>query len=154
MNLQKVEDGERLGHCVFESSNANRAKPRTRFFEDSIKHASGRMSVDRLTYADLDVLCAVHDDEALARGKNRTFYGWYWFTSDAVRAARLDVEPSPSTDVRNIWHADVLFADFDPSRSALILRQANALHSACKWEPRPWNPQLRTDIEQASGGTA
>ena len=153
MNLERVEDGERLGHCVFQSGDANRKKPRARFFEDAIKHAAGRMSVDRLMYADWDVLCEVHDDEARSRGPNRSFYGWHWFASDAVRTARLDVEPSPSTDARNLWHADVLFSNFDPGRSALILRYANALRSACNWEPRPWNPQLRDDVEQASGGS-
>ena len=157
MNPERVEDGEKLGHGVFASNDARPDKLRARFFEDAINYAiknlDGRMSVDRLTYADMDILRAVHDDDALRRGQNRSFYGWHWFTSDAVRAMRLDVEPSPSTDHRNIWHADVLFA----GRAALILRYANALYSACKpdnWEPRPLNAQLRNDVEQASGGTA
>jgi hypothetical protein len=152
MNLEKVEAGEKLGRGVFDSSNANSKKPRqVRFFEDAIKHGAGRMSVDRLTYADLDVLRDVHDDVAAGMGENRKFYGWLGFTSDTVRKVGLDAEPSPSADVRNVWHADVLFPDFDRSRSALILRYANALYSGCAWEPLPLGRLIMDDIEQASG---
>ena len=150
MNSNLVEDGETLGHGVFDSSNADRKSPRSRFFKDAIRHGGRTVSVDRLDYADKDILCAVHDDEALARGDDRQFYGWYTVGSDLIRSIGLDVVPSPSTDPRNIWHADLSIPDFAVEDDDQITEYAESLKSEAKWLRRPLNPRARRDIEQAT----
>lgn len=152
MNPSRVEEGEKLGHGVFDSGNAGRARPRARFFEDAIIYGSGAFSADRLDFADLDVLCDVHDDAAKSRGENRSFYGWYSFTSDLVRSNGMDVFPSPSADPRNLWHADVRIQNFDANHADIITQYADALKSESEWTARPLNRTARKDIEQASGG--
>jgi hypothetical protein len=152
MNPDRVEEQEKLGHGVFDSGNAGRERPRARLFEDAITHGSGAFSVDRLDFADLDVLGDIHDDAAKSRGENRSFYGWYSFTSDLVRSNGMDVLPSPSADPRNLWHADVRIPDYDASYTDLITQYANALKSESKWKARHLNRTARNDIEQASRG--
>ena len=110
------------------------------------------MSIDRLDYANIEVLCEVHDDEALARGSDRKFYGWLTFATGFVRQIGLDVEPSPSTDPRNLWHAEITVPDFDPDEFDSVTEYANALMSEYQWQPKPLSRRVREDIEQASEG--
>jgi hypothetical protein len=152
MNPARVEDGEKLGHGVFDGRNAGRVKPRSRFFEDAITHGLGCISVDRLDHADWDVLCEVHDEAARARGEDRSFYGWFSFTSDLVRSIGLTVDPTQSEDPRNLWHADVLVPNYDSRRTDRITEYADALKSESNWTARPLSPTARKDIAQASGG--
>ena len=97
------------------------------------------MSIDRLDYANIEVLCEVHDDEALARGSDRKFYGWLTFATGFVRQIGLDVEPSPSI----------------PETFGTLSQR----HRVCKrigqstqWKPKPLSRRVREDIEQASEG--
>ena len=152
MNPDRVEDGENLGHGVFNGRDASREKPRSRFFEDAITDGEGCISVDRLCHADFDVLCEVHDDAARARGEDRSFYGWFSFTSYLVRSIGLTVDPTPSEDPRNLWHADVLVPSYDSRRTDLITEYADALKSESEWTTRPLSPKARNEIERASGG--
>ena len=110
------------------------------------------MSVDRLDYADIDVLCEVHDAEALARGSDRSFYGWLTFATELVRHIGLDVEPTPSTDPRNLWHAELAVPDFDTDTDDSVTEYAHALLSESQWQPKPLSRRVREDIEQASEG--
>ena len=152
MNLDCVADHEKLGRGVFESGVAGRVPPRVNFFEQELAYNQGQMSVDRMTYADINVLCEVHDDDAIRRGPNRKFYGWYTFSVDLVREIGLNVDPSQSSDPRNIWHAEVGLPDADSDLGDAITTYANAISSEAEWEPRPLNPEAQRDIEQASGG--
>ena len=152
MNLDWVANHEKLGRGVFESGVAGRVPPRANFFEQELAYNQGQMSVDRMTYADIGVLCEVHDDEAIQRGPNRKFYGWYTFPVALVRDVELDVKPTLSGDPRNAWHAEVIVPDFDSDISDAITTYANAISSEAEWEPKPLNPGAQRDIEQVSGG--
>ena len=155
MNSVRVEDDETLGRGVFDSDNAERIPPRARFFEDAFIYGNGRMSVDRMDYADPNILRAVHDDEAQSRGPNRSFYGWYTFETELVRDIGLEVEPTPSTDTRNEWHADLMMLDFAEDAEDIITEYAEGLKSEAKWEPRPLDPldpRIREDVEDAIEG--
>ena len=151
MNPVRVEDEETLGRCVFDSDNAGRNSPRTRFFEEAFTYGNGRVSVDRMDYADVDILCEVHDDEARGRGSNRSFYGWFTFGTELARDISLEVEPTASTDPRNKWHADLMILDFASDEGDRILVYAEALKSEAEWRPRPLNSRFREDIEEAIG---
>ena len=150
MNPKIVEEGETLGHGAFSSGNARRKRPRASFYESAIAHGMGAFSVDRLDFADIEVLCDVHDDDAKSRGENRSFYGWYYFTSDLVRSSGMGVSPTPSEDSRNIWHADVTIPKFSNAPADFITKCANALTAESRWQARPLNRMAREDIEQAS----
>ena len=106
------------------------------------------MSVDRMTYGDRGILLQVHTGEAANRGDNRSFYGWYVFPADLVRATGLEVIPSEATDKRNIWHADVIIPDSETP----IVVYANAISSEAEWEPKPLNDKAKEDIEQVGAG--
>ena len=149
MNPDWVANDETLGRGVFDGNVAGRTPPRANFFENELSYNQGHMSVDRMTYADSTVLCQVHDDDALRRGPNRTFYGWYTFPVALVRAIGLDVEPTQSTDPRNEWHAEVSVPDSDSDMNDAITAYANAISSEAAWEPKPLNPGAQRDIEQA-----
>jgi hypothetical protein len=155
MNPARVENHERLGHGVFDSDHAERQPPRPRFFVDEITYAvqelGGRMSVDRLTYADLYVLTEVHDNAAMNRGANRRFYGWFTIGADLLRDIGLSVVPSGSVDQRNRWHADVIFTDLSTEVNDQITEYANAITSEALWQakPLPLSRRVRDDIEGA-----
>ena len=149
MNPDLVENEETLGHCVFNSKNACRP-PRAGFFEDPLIHGDGLMSVDRLDYADKDILCEVHDEEALKRGSDRSFYGWLTFEAVLLRRIGLEVYPTPSTDPRNLWHADLKIPNFSEDAKDEISQFAEELRAMAKWEEKPLNRQAREDIENAS----
>ena len=149
MNPDSVEDKEILGHGIFHSKHAHRIPPRPSLFEDALNYGHGNMSVDRLDYADKDVLCKVHDDEAHRRGPDRSFYGWLTFDTSLLRHIGLEVCPTPSTDARNLWHADLVLPGFSTDDQDEITQVAEKLRAMARWEDRPLNPRVRADIEDA-----
>ena len=148
MNLDLVDDGETLGHGVFDRNKAHKDHPPVSLFSRALQYGIGKMSTDRLDHADIDVLCVVHDEEALGRGSDRQFFGWYTFEASLVRSKGLDAMPTPSTDPRNEWHADVVMLAYSTEKQDQIIAFAAALNAEAKWRPKPLNRQAREDIEQ------
>ena len=87
MVTSKVNDDENLGRCCFDTNDAERNNPRTRFIQRSF--VDGRMSVDRLTLADVQQLNGIHGDEARRRDPPRIFQGWYVFLAANASVSRL-----------------------------------------------------------------
>lgn len=142
MKRKHVDDDEILGRGVFSSTYSN-GKKKLSFFTRELASCLGTMSVDRLTHADKSTLCRVHDDDAAKRGQGRQFYGWYTFETSVARDIGLDAVPSPSTDSRNIWHANLIVPEGDDSLPVF----ANKLSAASEWRFRPLGPQVVMDIE-------
>ena len=132
MVAEHVDDTETLGRCCFERKEAGRRNPRGRFIRRSF--INGLMSVDRLESADIQVLCTVHDAEAVVRKPPRIFHGWYVFTVASVRATGWDVQPDPTCV--NPWHAEVCLPDLLEQEDDL-LQNCNRIASQASWRARP-----------------
>ena len=153
MNPVRVEDHERVGHGVFNSKDAGKLPPRVRFWEDQLAYFGSEVSVDRLTYGNPAVLCEVHDDEATVRGPSRSFYGWYVLEVRGLRGDGFDVKPNPSTDARNIWHADLLILGVDwNNQDSVVQAAAKVKARVTDWEPRVLNAEAQQDVDEAAGG--
>ena len=152
MNPNEVEGNETLGHGVFDHDKAGKTYPPVSIFVRAMKYGVGVMSTDRMDYADFEILCVVHDAEALRRVPRRQFHGWYTFEVSLVRDKGLVAIPTASTDPRNEWHADVVVPNYSADKHDQIVAFATAVNAEAKWYPKPLNSQARDDIEQASSG--
>lgn len=127
-----VDDTEALGRCCFDSKEARRRNPRGRFIRRSF--VDGLMSVDRLESADIQILCGVHDAEAVERKPPRSFHGWYVFTAASVRTAGWEANPDPTC--ANPWHAEVCLPNLVEQEDNL-LQNCNRIASQASWHERP-----------------
>ena len=153
VNSDRVEDHERVGHGVFRSGDAGRSPPRTRFWEDQLFYHGDRLSVDRLTYAPRTVICEIHDEDAASRGNDRSFYGWYLFEVTNLRQVGVQVTPTPSTNPRNEWHADLVIPRVVKGDKDSAVAGAEKLKAATSvWEPRELNPEAARDVTEAMDG--
>ena len=108
------------------------------------------MSVDRLSYADLVVLCAIHDCEAILRPSVNRFYGWYEFIAESARVAGMSLAYAPTDD--NDWHSEVKLPLGALDDSDSLLEYCTKLASESEWRARPMDRTLQQDIEEASAG--
>lgn len=99
----EVHEGDIIGHCCFESRNANKQRPRTRFIREGFR--KGVMSADRFKEVNMIILVDIHDGEGSKRQPIRAFYGWYIFKAKIIidNKGRIKIE---KTDT-NPWHVDV-----------------------------------------------
>ena len=153
MNSDRVEDDEQVGHGVFQSNDAGRSPPRSRFWKDQLSYYGERLSVDRLTYAPRLVICEIHDEDAASRGSDRNFYGWYLFEVTNLRKVGVEAEPSDSTNPRNKWHADLVVPGVVRGDDDSVVAGAERLKAATSsWEPRELNAEALRDVNEASEG--
>lgn len=142
-----IGDSEDLGRCCFDSRDARRHRPRTRFIRRSFDR-QGLMSVDRLENADVHALRRLHDAEGMERRPTpRTFHGWYVFSAGAVRNAGWDVRPDPTTN--NPWHSQVHLSDSSDEEDAFI-ESCQKIASQSWWKDPPMSQDTEDFLEQVT----
>ena len=143
-----VGEQENLGRGVFESKFARRktSPALANFYRKAL--LPGSMSVDRVDIADLNVLCAVHDNEVVCRTDVERFYGWQTFTAGLAYSSGLSVVNRPTED--NDWHAELWLPEETYGDEDVLLTYCNALASETKWFPRPLAFHLQQEIEDAT----
>ena len=147
MDRSKVESNESLGRCCFDSSDAERKNPRTRFIRTSF--VKGEMSVDRLSWADIHRLNVLHAEEGSRRQPPRTFQGWYEFRANKVRSVGWEVSPDETDE--NPWHAKIVPLDSMDEADAFT-QQCEKIAAAASWRPRPMLPAIEEFLEEVSEG--
>ena len=132
MPPSQIAETERLGRGVFRSRDANRVRPRSRFYKDAF--SAGPMSVDRLDYADIPKLREIHDDEAIRRPSVNNFYGWYAFHAELAFGLGMDVHFTPTEE--NPWHAEIVLPQDDRDDEDALLSYYVKLASESTWVGR------------------
>ena len=145
MVTSPVVDTEDLGRCCFDRRESSRRNPRARFIRRSF--LDGKMSVDRLSDSDRQVLRLVHDEEASRRNPPRTFHGWYVFRADSVRSVGWDISPDPTP--KNPWHSEVVRPESLEDEDE-FLQNCSKIASQSRWVDRPMSQEIEEFLEQAS----
>ena len=104
-----IEIDESVGRGCFDSRDAGRKRPRTRFIKRAFVEEETQMSVDRISVANLEDLVRIHNEEATGRNPARNFHGWYVFSVESVLAEKWQVKAKRT--INNPWHALIIRAD-------------------------------------------
>ena len=142
-----IGDHEALGRACFDSDQAGRRKPRTRFIERSF--VGGECSVDLLDRADHHRLASLHDHEGAVRVPPRTFHGWYVFSADAVRSVGWDAWPDPTLE--NPWHAEVRKGQIGDADDA-NRQNCEKVAALSLWRDRPMSREDEEFLDNLLGG--
>ena len=130
-----IQPREYLGREVLDRRSARKILRQDRVpagvFADK---RSQRWSVDRLCLAPIECLVPIGDENARARGENRTFYGWA-----AVLAEEITLQGRTTEATRrlnNRYHADIVLPDWPDDleeREDICLEHAADLATATRF---------------------
>ena len=146
VSKHSIGDSEDLGRCCFDSQDAGRDRPRTRFIKRSFD-GQGLMSVDNLGNADLRILTRLHDSEGTTRKPPRTFHGWYVFNAGVVRTAGWDVCPDRTDE--NPWHAQVRRLNASEQEDAFD-QSCLTIATGSRWQARPMSREDEAFLDEVT----
>lgn len=102
-----ILETERLGRSVFSSTVARRA--RSGRVLPKVFTVRGPISVDRLSYANREVMAEIGRRRGLEREPRKHFFGWAVLTAGRAREVGGRVEATPRAG--NRYHADIRFRE-------------------------------------------
>jgi hypothetical protein len=129
-----VDDGEDLGRAIFDSAKAKRAAKMGEFHPRVFIERDGEkdLSVDRLSFGDLEVIASIKDEE-----RGRRCHGWAAVSAASARKAKRTVASDKLQD--NPYHALIILPEATTREEFFAAQREHGIELAlaAQWCARP-----------------